>query len=86
LNAGTPFALSQLHFAGEVVQHDRLLGLPPCSSSSKVQIEELDSIGSPNLQAIRFADGGGVEPVRRMVDIFEGPVGGKQDTIGAHFQ
>jgi hypothetical protein len=39
---------------GEVVEHDRLRGLPPCSSSSKVQIEVLDSIGSSNLQAIRI--------------------------------
>ena len=60
--------------------------LAPDSPGSNIQIEKLDGIGSSNLQAIRFGDGGGVEPVRRVVGIFKGPVAGKEDSIGTHFQ
>ncbi len=50
------------------------------------QLEERQGVGAADLQAVGLADGGVVEPVCGMVHVLEGPVGGEQEAVRAHFE
>ena len=54
--------------------------------SGHVQLEQFDRIGPPDLEPVRRADGGDVEPFGRLVDILERPVGREQDAVRAELQ
>jgi hypothetical protein len=44
-----------------------------------VELEQLQSVGATDLQAIHLRDRAGVEPSSGMVDVLERPVGREQD-------
>lgn len=58
----------------------------PGKRASQVQLKQLGRIGPSDLDPVALADCGNIEPIRRMIDVLERPVGRKQDAIGSHFQ
>ena len=51
-----------------------------------LQFEKLDRIEPPDLESVCFADARNVEPIRRVVDVLEWPVGGEKDAVGTNFK
>src|SRR5262245_43755753 len=47
-----------------------------------IELEQAESIEAADLEPVGFADAGGVEPIRRVIDVLQRPIGREQDTIG----
>lgn len=54
--------------------------------SLQAEVEEVEGVGAADFLAVGFAGAGVVEPGGGVIDIFEGPVGGEKDAVGANFQ
>ena len=56
------------------------------SERQSFSLNSFSRIGAADLQAIGFADGRDIEPVRGVIDILEWPVGREQDAVGADLE
>ena len=52
--------------------------MSPCS---KFEFEQIDGIGSPNLELVGRTDAGAVKPPGCVVNILKWPIGGEEDSV-----
>ena len=51
-----------------------------------IQFEQIDRVEPPDLEPVGVADAGPVEPICRVIDVLEWPVGREKDAIGADLE
>ena len=54
--------------------------------SNSIQFEQIDRVEPPDLEPVGVADAGPVEPICRVIDVLEWPVGREKDAIGADLE